>query len=79
MYTARELAALTFEYIIAGNRDELRKRLSLPFTANKDTHPCRTFLHPTIYNHNDGMLNERTPNSICLQLALYASCLLEKH
>jgi hypothetical protein len=37
IYTAYDLAALTSEYIVAGNRDELHRRLSLPFTANEDS------------------------------------------
>ncbi len=61
MYTAHELAAFTSVYIIAGNRDELHKRMSFPFTAHGDAHSSRTLLWFRIYNKNEELLIERIP------------------
>jgi hypothetical protein len=56
MYTAYESTALASEYIVAGNRDELHRRLSLHYTANEDSISGRVLLYLMIYNKNGKLL-----------------------
>ena len=61
MYVARELAALTADDIITGNRFELYKKLTPPFAANEEILSGGTLLYLMIYNHNCDLLIGSTP------------------
>lgn len=64
LYVAKELAALTAEDIITGNRSELYKKVSSPFTANEDSLSGIALLYLMIYNHNCNMLIGSTATEI---------------
>jgi len=49
MYTAYVFAVLISQYIIAGNRDAQRRRMSLPITANEDDLPGSTLVCSTFF------------------------------
>jgi hypothetical protein len=49
MYNAYAFVFLTSEYIVAGNRNELYRRRSLPCTVNEDDLSGRAFLYSTIF------------------------------
>jgi signal transduction histidine kinase len=50
LIVARELAALTADDVVAGNRLELYKKLSPFFAADDDTHTGKTLLYALIFN-----------------------------
>jgi hypothetical protein len=52
MYVARELAALTADEIITGNRFGLYKKLTPLFAANEEILSGGALLYMMIYNHN---------------------------
>jgi len=56
LYVAKELAALTAEDIVTGNKFELYKKVSPPFTANEDSLSGSTLLYLIIYKLNCEML-----------------------
>jgi hypothetical protein len=61
MYTSNELAAFRSQCIIAGIRDELRKKLPHPFAANEDVHSHRYPLRQKIYNEIEELSSEKPP------------------
>jgi hypothetical protein len=80
MYPAFKLAALTSEFIVAGSRDELDRRLSLLFPANKYVLSHRTLLCLMIYSKNEEQMLGRTHLTIFLCSApIHTSCLSEKY
>ncbi len=52
MYAAGELAALTVDDIITGNRFELYKKLPPPFSANEEILSRGALLNLTMYDQN---------------------------
>jgi len=64
LYVAKELAALTAEDIATGNKHELYKKISPPFTANDDSLSGSTLLYLMIYNHNCEMLIGSTATEV---------------
>jgi len=72
MYTAHEFAILTSEYIVAGNRDELHRRLILPFTANEDDLSDRALL----YSYSTIIINYTRKVNICISLIKNNTCLV---
>jgi signal transduction histidine kinase/HAMP domain-containing protein len=64
LYIGRELAALTADDIITGNRLELSKKLSPPFAANDDALSGRALLYLMIYNNSCDLLIGSTATEI---------------
>ncbi len=64
LYVARELAALTADDIITGNRFELYKKLTPPFTANEGIPSGGALLYLMIYNHHCDLLIGSTATEV---------------
>ncbi len=64
MYVARELAALTADDIITGNRFELYKKLTPPFAANEGIQSGGPLLYAMVYNHNCSLLIGSTASEV---------------
>jgi signal transduction histidine kinase len=64
MYLARELSALTAEDVITGNRFEIYKKLSPPFTANDDAISRSALLYLMIYNHRGELIIGSTATEV---------------
>ncbi len=64
LYVARELAALTGDDIITGNRFELYKKLTPPFTANEGIPSGGALLYLMIYNHTCDLLIGSTATEV---------------
>lgn len=64
MYVARELAALTADDIVTGNRFELFKKMAPPFAANEDAHSGRTLLYLMIYSSTGELLIGSTATEV---------------
>ena len=56
LYVARELAALTADDIITGNKLEISKKLSPPFTVNDETLSGSALLYIMVYDHTCDLL-----------------------
>ncbi|OGW36979.1 MAG: hypothetical protein A2010_00545 [Nitrospirae bacterium GWD2_57_9] len=56
LYVAKDLAALTTDDIITGNRSEIYKKISSPFTASEDIPSGSDLLYIMIYKHNCELL-----------------------
>src|SRR5574341_1615518 len=66
LYVARELAALTADDIITGNRPEIYKNLSPPFTAHEDTLSGSALLYLMVYNHRCELIMGNTASEVFL-------------
>ncbi len=64
MYVAREVAALTADDIITGNRFELYKKLAPPFAANEEVLSRGALLYLMIYDHNCNLLIGSTATEV---------------
>jgi signal transduction histidine kinase len=62
LYVARDLAALTLDDIIAGNRQEIYKKISSPFAANEDIPSGGDLLYIMVYRQNCELLIGSTAN-----------------
>jgi hypothetical protein len=71
MYVARELAALTADDIITGNRFELYKKLTPPFSANEEILSRGAFFYLMIYNHNCDLLIGSTATDVFIKSDSY--------
>jgi signal transduction histidine kinase len=71
MYMARELAALSAEDIVTGNRFELFKKISPPFAANEDTAAGRTLLYLMIYNNGGELMIGSTMTEVFFDADTY--------
>ena len=64
LYVASELAALTADDIITGNRSEIYKKVSSPFIANEDSSSGSALLYLMVYNHNCELLIGSTATEV---------------
>ncbi len=71
LYVAQELAALTADDIITGNRFELYKKLTPPFAASKEILSRGTLLYLMFYNHNCDLLIGSTAPEVFFNTVLY--------
>lgn len=70
-YVARELAALTADDIITGNRFEIYNKLSPFFSANRDVEFESDLLYLMVYNHNGDLLVGSTATTVFLDSGSY--------
>jgi len=66
LYVARELGALTADDIITGNRPEIYRKLSPPFTANEDSLSRSSLLYLMVYNHQCELIMGNTASEVFL-------------
>jgi len=64
LYVARELSVLAADDIVTGNRYEIYKKLSAPFTANEDSLSRSSLLYLMVYNHNCDLLIGSTATEV---------------
>ncbi len=64
LVAARELAALTAEDVVAGNRFELYKKLSPSFAAAEDTRAGKALLYAMIFNSSCDLLIGSTASEV---------------
>jgi signal transduction histidine kinase/HAMP domain-containing protein len=64
MYVARELAALTADDIITGNRPAIYKKVSSPFIASEESSSGSALLYLMVYDHNCELLIGSTATEV---------------
>ncbi len=64
LYVARDLAALTLDDIITGNRQEIYKKISSSFAANEDIPSGSDLLYIMVYRHNCELLIGSSANEV---------------
>ena len=64
LYVAKDLAVLTTDDIITGNRFEIYKKINSPFVANADTPSGSDLLYIMVYQHNCELLIGSTATEV---------------